>query len=121
MPEFDPCGTQMGIFLVPDSGLFQAVSNVDRWVKRFLSRNCLASTISYIKPCSRTAGDAVGGKEECRENYLVSPEKEVPQVIKEEVEGWADWGKVHRLRAGTVACFEQGQEEDEQAPRWESC
>lgn len=77
----------MGIFLVPDSGLFQAVSNVGRWVKRFLSRNCLASTI--FKPCSRTAGDAVGGKGECRENDLVSPEKEVPQVMAEEVEGRA--------------------------------
>lgn len=30
------------------------------------SGDCLASAISYVEPCSRTARDVVGGKEEGR-------------------------------------------------------
>jgi hypothetical protein len=30
------------------------------------------------------------GRKNTGRNYLVSPEKEVPQVMKAEVEGWAD-------------------------------
>lgn len=37
---------------------------------------CLASTVSYVEPGSRTARDVVGGKEEGRGKLLsLSPEK----------------------------------------------
>lgn len=81
---------------------------MDRWVKHFLSRDCLASTIFYIKPCSRTAGMPWEGKKNTGGNYLVSPEKEIPQVMKKEVEG----GQIrkrqtYRLRTGSAACIDK--------------
>lgn len=41
--------------------------------------------------------------------------QEVPQVMKAEVEGRADWEKANiQGKTGTIACFEHGYEKDEQ-------
>lgn len=71
-----------------------------------LKGTALASTVFYIEPCSRTAGNVVGGKGGGRGKLLsLFPRKEISQVMEQEVEAPAGWEKTKKRAKNRVHCL----------------